>query len=71
MGCVREAMMNEALELEYSEGNEHRQNHPYPNYNDTSFPQERLKGIRQIKFQLKISFPASIEVLDDFKVFEK
>ena len=67
---VVKAMMNEALELKYSEGNEHRQNHPYPNYNDTSFPQERLKGIRQIKFQLKILFPASIEVLDDFKVFE-
>ena len=30
-----------------------------------------IKGIRQIKFQLEISFSASIEVLDDFKVFEK
>lgn len=68
--AVTHQMMTEVLQSQYSEGAQHRESHPYPNYNDTSYPQERLKGIRRVKFLLENLFPLSIEALDDFNVLE-
>lgn len=61
-------LMTEVLNLEYSDGADHRQCYPYPDNNDTNFPQYKLKGIRAVKFSLEALFPERIEALDEFNI---
>ena len=64
-------MMNEVLRMKHSDGAEYRQSHPYPDHNVPNFPQERLTGVRSVKFDLEFLFPTSIEALDEFKILEE
>ena len=64
-------MMNEVLRMKHSDGAEYRQSHPYPDHNVPNFPQERLTGVRSVKFDLESLFPTSIEALDEFKILEE
>ena len=64
-------MMNEVLQMKHSDGAKYCQSRPYPDYNDPNFPQERLTGVRSIKFGFESLFPTSIEVLDEFNILEE
>jgi hAT family C-terminal dimerisation region len=48
--------------LTYSDGLEHRLNYPYPQSNDTLYPQEKLKGSRNMKLKLSELFPQELEL---------
>ena len=48
--------------LKYSDGLEHRGRYPYPNSNDTTYPQEKLKGSRNIKLKLSELFPEEFKL---------
>ena len=62
--------VNEVKNMTQSDEKEPREKYPYPDDNDTSFPQEKLKGIRTIKCSLSSLFPPEIEPFDKFTVNE-
>ncbi len=63
--------VNEVKNMMHSDGKEHREKYPYPDDGyDTSFPQEKLKGIRTIKCSSSSLFPPEIEPFDEFTVNE-
>jgi hypothetical protein len=53
--------------MQHSNSDEHRQNHPYPNENDTRFPQEKLKDTRALKVTMESLFPKEIKPSNDIE----